>query len=128
MHSKILKVLKTQSHILLGLVFGSVAKGKENEQSDLDIAVASEKVLTLEERLNLTEKLTKALGKEVDLIDLLSVSGIIQEQALTTGKVLLNRKPTVYAQLMKKMLLDKADFRPYYDRILAKRRHAFLNS
>jgi len=121
MHSKILKVLKTQSHILLGLVFGSVAKGKENEQSDLDIAVASEKVLTLEERLNLTEKLTKALGKEVDLIDLLSVSGIIQEQALTTGKVLLNRKPTVYAQLMKKMLLDKA-------RILAKRRHAFLNS
>ena len=59
--------------LVLALVFGSVAQGRERADSDLDIAVAARQPLTPVERMNIIAALAEQTGRPVDLIDLYGV-------------------------------------------------------
>ena len=61
--------------LVLALVFGSVAQGRERADSDLDIAVAALQPLTPVERMNVIAALAEQTGRPVDLIDL---SGVVE--------------------------------------------------
>jgi predicted nucleotidyltransferase len=109
-------------------VYGSCANGSSNAHSDVDIAVAGAAALDLEQRTRLSARLSTRLGREVDVIDLRSVTGVILQQALCSGKVLFTRDTQLYAALMKKLLYNQADMMPYYRRILDERRRRFLHA
>ena len=124
---KVQAVLTEFPDIMFAVVFGSYASGKQTENSDVDISVAAYDVLSFEVLQDIRKKFTDCLDRDIDLIDLNAVSGLILKEALTTGKVVFNKDPELYAALMKKMLYNQADMMPYYNRILSERREEFLN-
>ena len=121
---------KTLNHfkdIKVCIMFGSVAAGKASPGSDLDIAVAGKQPLSEDVFLKLMEALSDTTNREIDLIDLMAVSGPVLKKALSTGKIILNLDKNLYARLISRMLFDEADMMPYYHRTLRERRRRFLN-
>ena len=118
--------LKKNSNILFCSVFGSYAENKQNEKSDIDIAVLAKRKLSSVEKLNISLKLSDKFKKQVDLVDLQSVSGTILHQALTKGNLVFVKDKNLYAEIIKRMLYNQADMMPNYNMILKKRREEFL--
>jgi predicted nucleotidyltransferase len=111
----------------LAIVFGSVARGRQTKHSDLDLAVAGIKPLTMDEKMNLIEELGLSTGINIDVLDLQTASGPILQQALCKGVLLLKKDTLLYARLIIKMLYNQADMMPFYNRILKERRERFLH-
>ncbi|UXR63789.1 nucleotidyltransferase domain-containing protein [Bdellovibrio bacteriovorus] len=107
--------------------FGSYAKGTAKTTSDIDICIAEERPLSTEKKIQYINELTLLLKKEIDLVDLHAVNGVILKEALHTSKW-VRKEPTSYAQILKRMLFDQADFQPYYQRMLKAKRDRFLKS
>lgn len=127
LQKSLLNTLDRFNDIKVCILFGSTAAGKASTHSDLDIAVAGEKPLSEDMFLKLMEAFSESTNREIDLIDLIAVSGPILNKALTTGRLILNQDKTLYARLMSRMLFDEADMMPYYHRTLRERRRRFLN-
>jgi predicted nucleotidyltransferase len=123
---KIIEVLEGFPQVLFSTLFGSAAKGRMTVGSDVDIAVAACEALSIESRGELASALSLGLGREVDLIDLQAVSGLILEQALCTGKIVKNADHDLYARLLKRLWYNQADMMPYYRRILEQRNSQWL--
>ena len=108
--------------------FGSILRDdSDSGSSDIDVAVAAETKLPLETRLAMAIRLSKALHREVDLIDLQDVTGEILQQSLCQGTNLLQRDASLHARLIQRLWFDQADMMPYRRRILAERRRQFLH-
>lgn len=69
-------------------LFGSQANGTSNTQSDIDLAVLLPEKLDPVQRFECQEQLAIHLGKDVDLVDLLSASTVLQHQVIHHGKLL----------------------------------------
>jgi predicted nucleotidyltransferase len=123
----ILCVLEQFPEVKLAYVFGSAARDCLTSMSDIDVAVAAETKLPLETRLTMAMQLSKALHREVDLIDLQEVTGEILQQSLCQGTNLLQQDAGLYARLIRRLWFDQADVMPYRRRILAERRRRFLD-
>ena len=124
---KIQTTLEGFPEIIFGNVFGSYASGKPTVNSDVDLSVAAYNKLSFTMLQELRQRLNDCLDRDIDLVDLNVVSGLILKEALTTGKVIINKDPELYSALMKKMLYNQADMMPYYNRILKERREEFIN-
>ncbi|WP_347359207.1 nucleotidyltransferase domain-containing protein [Bdellovibrio sp.] len=107
--------------------FGSYAKGHPRSDSDVDICLAEDRPLSTEKKIQYINELTLLLRKEIDLLDLHTVNGVILKESLHTAKW-VHKETAVYAQIMKRMLFDQADFQPYYQRMLKAKRERFLKS
>jgi predicted nucleotidyltransferase len=122
----ILHVLEQFPEVKLAYMFGSAARDRLTSTSDIDVAVAAETKLPLETRLAMAMQLSKALHREVDLIDLQEVTGEILQQSLCQSIQLLQKDAGLYAHLIQRLWFDQADLMPYRRRILAERRRRFL--
>ena len=111
--------------LVLALVFGSVAQGRERADSDLDIAVAARQPLTPVERMNIIAALAEQTGRPVDLIDLYGVADPLLGQIVRHGRRLLG-SDSEYGNLISKHLFEQADFMPYRNRVLTERRAAWI--
>ena len=112
--------------IKLGIVFGSLAAERATPESDLDLGVAATQSLDTVMKTTLIEALAEISGRPVDLIDLQAVSGPILQQVLTQGQLIYCTDQMLYAALIRDMLFNQSDMMPYYDRILAERRKAWI--
>src|SRR3989304_9788366 len=63
-------VLVAHGRIVLAVIFGSMAGLRARSDSDVDIAVAADRVLSAGEKLALIGRLAERLGRPIDLIDL----------------------------------------------------------
>jgi predicted nucleotidyltransferase len=124
--SSVIQALQQDDRVQVASIFGSVAQDRARPGSDLDIAVAGPRVLTVDERAELMLKLSRLAGREVDLVDLNDSAGPILQEALCRGRIVLRKDPEVLARILKRMWLDEADFMPLYRRILRERREEFL--
>ena len=111
--------------IALVILFGSVAMGRQRADSDLDIAVAADHPLTVEDKLSLIDFLAERIGRPIDLIDLNVVSEPLLGQVLRHGRRILG-SDTQYGKLISRHLFEQADFMPYRTRLLAERRMAWI--
>ena len=118
-------VLAAFPHIELALLFGSVARGDERAQSDVDIAVGARRALSAAQKIALIEALAESTGRPIDLVDLRTVGEPLLGQILRHGRRLLG-SDTAYGELISRHLFDQADFMPYHARILAERRAAWI--
>lgn len=119
-------VLEAFPEVRFCTLFGSAGQGRMTAQSDVDIAVAGEQKLPVETRVGLAGALSAALGREVDLVDLQDVSGLILEQALCRSRVVKNADHLVYARLLKRLWYNQTDMMPYVKRILEQRSNRWL--
>lgn len=115
---RIAQVLEGHDNILFPCLYGSAAQGRMGPRSDVDIALAGEDPLSLDQRLTLMSELSLSLGREVDLLDLQSAEGLIFNKAIAGCQVVLNRKPDLYAAFMRILWYSEADWMPYYRRIV----------
>lgn len=69
-------------------LFGSQADGSSTPSSDIDIAVLLEKKLDPVARFDLEQTLAIALNQDVDLVDLLTASTVLQNQVIMHGSLL----------------------------------------
>ena len=121
----LLDVLVRFPALVLALVFGSVAQGRQRADSDLDIAVAANRALTAAEKMDIIAALAERTGRPIDLIDLKMVAEPLLGQILRHGRRLFG-SDKAYGQLISRHLFEQADFMPYRSRVLAERRAAWI--
>jgi len=78
---KILPILKKYDIKRAG-IFGSVARGEEGSDSDIDILVEIKKRMSLLEFVRLKLEIEEAIGRKVDLGEYDTIKPIIKEQIL----------------------------------------------
>ncbi len=118
-------VLARHPEVRLAILFGSMATGRASRDSDIDLAVAVERSLTVDAKMALMAELAEATGRPIDLIDLHSVGTLLLGQIVKGGLRILGTDER-YAELIKRYLFEEADFMPYYRRILEERRAAWI--
>jgi len=118
----------TQYLIKTAILYGSFASGNETDNSDVDIAVGGLEKISPDILAALSLELSKLLNREVDLVDLNSISGTILTQVLTKGTVLKKENTILYAELIKKMIYFEEDMAPNLRYIFDYRREKFLNA
>jgi predicted nucleotidyltransferase len=123
--AQVRRVIEKFPMIELGLLFGSVAAGLQRPDSDLDIAVAANRRLTAEEKMDIIASLAEATGRPIDLVDLRQAGEPLLGQILTHGWRLMG-SDLAYAPWITRHVLNQADFVPYRNRVLAERRAAWI--
>ena len=79
-------LLKSYSIINLAILFGSMANNSEKFNSDLDLAVQSDQLLTIKQKMQLIESLAENFMRPVDLIDLHDVGEPLLGQIISKGR------------------------------------------
>ena len=125
MRDDVAAVVASHPAVGLAILYGSAARGEAGPESDLDLAVMASRPLSTEETVALIEDLARVTGRPVDLVDLQTTHGTLLAEVLRTGVRIAETDPALYPALLRRHLFDEADFRPYRDRILADRRHAW---
>lgn len=121
----IVEVLGHFPRICLAVLFGSLALGRQRQDSDLDIAVSASRALTANEKVALIGALAERTGRPVDLIDLNAAAEPLLGQIVRHGRRILGGD-TLYGNLIRRHLFEQADFMPYRSRLLAERRQAWI--
>ncbi|HIH96721.1 MAG TPA: nucleotidyltransferase family protein [Thermoplasmata archaeon] len=85
---KIIPILK-RYHVKRAGIFGSVVRGEETKESDIDVLVEIESRMSLLDFVGLKLELEDALGKRVDLGEYSTIKPIIREQILSEEVAIL---------------------------------------
>lgn len=125
--NKIHKILGAYPSIKLAILFGSLANNSVKFESDLDLAVQSDRALTKNEKMQLIEDLAQYFMRPIDLIDLHKVGEPLLGQIIAKGRRILG-SDTYYGHLLARHLYVEADFMPYQRRILKERRDKWIGS
>lgn len=90
-HSDLFKNIFLNNGITNVSIFGSLASGNFNEESDIDIAVISESKIPFNIELDITLELEELLGRSIDFIDINdeSVNNMIKIEALNSREVII---------------------------------------
>ena len=71
-------------------IFGSISKDKMRKDSDIDIAILTDRQIDEYKLFILSQKLADVLKREVDLVDLRKASSVFKVQIIKTGKLIYN--------------------------------------
>ncbi|MEJ0035071.1 MAG: nucleotidyltransferase domain-containing protein [Gammaproteobacteria bacterium] len=74
-------------------VYGSVARGDERPDSDLDIAVLLPPTVQISDKLGLMAELSRTTGREVDVVSLRDAGLDLVHEVLKDGQQLTVRRP-----------------------------------
>lgn len=121
----LMQYLQQHPEIKQAILFGSLARDCAHAESDVDLAIALENVLDLENKQRLLEDIGAIMGRPVDLIDLKTVGEPLLGQILEHGKRLVGND-AMYGDLLSKHVFQQADFMPFRQRILDERRLAWI--
>jgi len=81
-------ILHSLPEVLAVYVFGTTGSAFERAESDVDLAILSDKKLATVERFGLQEKIAQLLRRDVDLIDLYQASTVLRFQIVSTGQLI----------------------------------------
>jgi hypothetical protein len=70
-------------------LFGSIVRGEESKESDIDMLVDIEKDIGLLEFIGLKQELEDALGHSVDLVEYGTIKPLLRDRILSEQVVLL---------------------------------------
>ena len=97
----------------LALLFGSAARGRLHSGSDLDVGIIPVNAeLSLREELDLSAALTRATGREVDLVRLDQASPVVRWEVAKAHVPLVGGRPGVLSGFLARAALDHADIAP----------------
>ncbi len=84
-----LSILRRETPGLVAVyLFGSAATGALRADSDIDLAFLADRRIDRSKVLETQESVAKALGRDVDLVDLADASTILQIEAIGEGLLL----------------------------------------
>ncbi|MBI3181919.1 MAG: nucleotidyltransferase domain-containing protein [Myxococcales bacterium] len=105
--------LARDERIAAAILFGSAATGKARPGSDLDVAIVGRSDGALaslcDSLLDLTGRLTIAVGRDVQLVLLEKAPPVLGHQVLKFGRVLFDRLPRRTANAKERILSEYFD-------------------
>ena len=107
--------LQKEQGVLFCYLFGSFARGNAIPKSDVDVALylSGEKQQDFfQMRLSLIEKLTRALGKEVDVVVLNTAFPFLKYAVLKEGILVFERDPRTRIEFELRALNEYFDYKP----------------
>lgn len=112
--------LEERPEVVLAVLFGSHARGREREGSDVDLGVELAPGAPAFETLQELEvSLSRALGRFVDLVDLKKAPPLLRFEIARDGLLLVERRPYAWADFKARAMIDWWDWAPYARRIHA---------
>jgi len=102
MNKIIIKQLQNIPNLLAIYIFGSVANGVDNVNSDIDIAFLAQSSLDDMVRWNIAQELSIAFQRDIDLIDLNNCSEVLKFQVVSKGKLIFNKSEELVNQFADK--------------------------
>jgi predicted nucleotidyltransferase len=117
--------IKNYRQIELCFLYGSAALDRLNAQSDIDVAVASSTPLSVDDRLELSLILSQKAGREVSVLDLKKLNGLILREILTKGITIKNTNPMLKTEFLIRMLDFIEDMLPLQLEFLLKKARDF---
>lgn len=111
--SKITTPINENDYIDLCILYGSAALDHLSPSSDIDIAVGSKKSLSNDFCMELSRKLTLSTDREVSIINIEKMEGVILQEVLVKGITIKNIKPEYKAQFLSKMYEYTEDILPF---------------
>lgn len=79
---KTINPILKKAGVLQSSIFGSMARGEANENSDIDILVELPNDKTIFDLMELEDKLRVALGKKVDVVTYRSLHHLLRDRVL----------------------------------------------
>lgn len=104
----LIPILKDNHKIIFAYIFGSYAKGKAKERSDLDIAVWVKEPV---DKLELITALGEAVRKEVDVVILNTAPPLLRHQVMRYGKLLFCKDTRELVRFKVWTMKEYEDFR-----------------
>ena len=117
-----LQTIDAFPEIRLAILFGSAANGKLTADSDIDIALAGIDPLKPSQKIQIIGKLSLLLHRPIDLVDLHVSPLPILSSILSSGQLLLNRDPELYAKFIRRLWNWNADMANNHQSLLKRRR------
>ena len=115
--------LFNEEGLRLVLLFGSVASGKEYQESDIDLGFLFDRPVDM---LDLTNRVIRLLRTDrVDVIDLSRASPLLKHSAIRTGKNLFEQTPglfNIFQSLTFRIYVDTKKLRDAQEKVI----HNFL--
>ena len=111
---KLTPVFDAKPEIILAMLYGSCSRGAETETSDVDIAVAMPTILSLDNRLSLQLELSLLLKKEIDLVDIRKIAGLLHYKVFTEGVCVKKTQPEGSALLHRHTMTALYWYEGYY--------------
>ncbi|MDA3809741.1 MAG: nucleotidyltransferase domain-containing protein [Spirochaetaceae bacterium] len=125
--SKILTPISEEDDLDLCILYGSAALDRLSLTSDIDIAVGSEKSLTNDFCMELSGKLSLLTDREVSIINIEKMEGVILQEVLVKGITLKNLKPAYKTRFLSKMYEYTEDILPFQMMGINKKVADFIN-
>ena len=97
----------------LCILYGSAVLDRLSPSSDIDIAVGSKKSLSNDYCIELSRKLSLITDREVSIINIEKMEGIILQEVLVKGITIKNSKSNYKARFLSKMYEYTEDILPY---------------
>jgi len=111
---KLTPFFDAKPEIILAMLYGSCSRGAETETSDVDIAVAMPTILSLDNRLSLQLELSLLLKKEIDLVDIRKIAGLLHYKVFTEGVCVKKTQPEGSALLHRHTMTALYWYEDYY--------------
>ncbi len=84
---KLIEICRQNDVSKVGL-FGSMARGEANDQSDIDLLVEFSRRKSLLDMVTLEDRLTEAMGRKVDLLTEAAISPYLKDRILADLQVI----------------------------------------
>ena len=91
MEEEIVKIILNNLECEAIVLFGSFARGTQNAESDIDIAIKVKEKIDKKEIYKLSNILADKLNKEIDLINLDEIGDTFRYEILINGKTLYSK-------------------------------------
>jgi len=95
-------------------LFGSFAKGRGQNHSDIDLVIELDKQMTAETKLQLLQSLGEITDRSIDLVDLKTVGEPLLNQIILYGKQLKGSQQQLINLSIKNVNMMQ-DFVPYIE-------------
>ena len=105
--NKAIEILKEEFNPIVIYLFGSGAKNRLRDDSDIDIAFLTDDEIDSYECFMKAQELADIFSREVDLINLNTSSTVFKAQVVGTGKIIYCRDET------KRMYFEMRAFKAY---------------
>ena len=109
--SKLKEFLNNDSTVSFAFIFGSYARRKQKNTSDVDIAIYFNNPPEGIGLLNLIDKLSDLTGKEVDLIVFNSASAFLRHQVMKYGVPIVIKDRNSYRRFREKTISDCDEYK-----------------
>ncbi len=117
LRKSLVRSFATEADVQLAVLFGSAARGTASRHSDVDVGVLGP--ASAERLAGLTTALSRATGREVDVVDLRTAPPLLRFEIARDGLVLVERQPHTWVDFRTRAMIDWWDWAPLARRFAA---------